>query len=190
MGTECFNQILDLAAKRRRNYILDQTNVYPTARGRKMKPFTGFQCKAVVVVPSDTEFKRRVAAREAIEGKEVPDAAVLNMKANFVLPEVEETFFSNVIYTELSPLETAMIVSQYNMEAEEKGQNPACGVTTFKKRNSEKRAANNQSLPGELWDKSRPLPSTSTVEVEMELDTPSPVPSVRKVEVKNEVKQE
>jgi hypothetical protein len=34
------------------------------------------------------EFKRRVAAREAIEGKEVPDAAVINMKANFVLPEV------------------------------------------------------------------------------------------------------
>merc|ERR1719412_1949828 len=80
--TECFNQILDLAAKRRRNYILDQTNVYPTARGRKMKPFSGFQCKAIVVVP---------------------DAAVVNMKANFVLPEVEETFFSSIFYTEMGP---------------------------------------------------------------------------------------
>ena len=30
--TECFNDILKIAAKRRRNYILDQTNVFPTAR--------------------------------------------------------------------------------------------------------------------------------------------------------------
>ena len=67
---------------------------------------------------------------------QVPDAAVINMKANFVLPEVtdlpsqvafldfflsiflsiflqaEEDFFSTVVYTELAPLETAMIVSQ------------------------------------------------------------------------------
>lgn len=64
----------------------------------------------------------------------MPDAAVINMKANFVLPEVtnlsgnfftqkyflfmlfclqaEEDFFSTVVYTELAPLETAMIVSQ------------------------------------------------------------------------------
>ena len=55
-----------------------------------------FQVKAVVVVPTDQEFRRRVSAREALEGKEVPDAAVLNMKANFVLPDFEETFFSAV----------------------------------------------------------------------------------------------
>ena len=50
----------------------------------------------MVVVPTDQEFRRRVSAREALEGKEVPDAAVLNMKANFVLPDFEETFFSAV----------------------------------------------------------------------------------------------
>ena len=33
-----------------------------------------------------------------------------------------------------------MILLQYNMEAEGLGQRPAVGVTTFKKRNSEKRA--------------------------------------------------
>ena len=49
-----------------------------------------------MVVPTDQEFRRRVSAREALEGKEVPDAAVLNMKANFVLPDFEETFFSAV----------------------------------------------------------------------------------------------
>ena len=44
-----------------------------------------------MVVPPDDEFRRRVTEREAIEGKEVPDAAVHNMKANFVLPEVIST---------------------------------------------------------------------------------------------------
>ena len=41
--TECFNKLLELAARRRRNYILDQTNVFPTARGKKLRPFSGFQ---------------------------------------------------------------------------------------------------------------------------------------------------
>ena len=45
--------------------------------------------KAVVVVPYEDEFRRRIAEREAIEGKEVPDNAVLNMKSNFVLPGME-----------------------------------------------------------------------------------------------------
>ena len=126
--TECFNKLLELAAKRRRNYILDQTNVFPTARGKKMKPFAEFQCKAIVVVPNDEEFRRRVAAREAIEGKEVPDAAVVNMKANFVLPDFEENFFTAVYYTELPPDVTHNIVTQYNAEAISQGQNPTAAV--------------------------------------------------------------
>lgn len=66
--------------------------------------------QAVVVVPRDEEFRRRVAEREAIEGKEIPDNAVLNMKSNFVLPELEETFFSRVFYTELGPLEAHKVI--------------------------------------------------------------------------------
>ena len=45
-----------------------------------MRPFEGFQRKAVVIVPTDEEFKNRVAKREKEEGKEVPDSAVLEMK--------------------------------------------------------------------------------------------------------------
>ena len=33
-----------------------------------------------MVVPDDEEFKRRVAEREGLEGKEIPDNAVYNMK--------------------------------------------------------------------------------------------------------------
>ena len=115
-----------------------------------MKPFSGFQCKAIVVVPSDHEFRRRVQAREARDGKEVPDAAVLNMKANFVLPDFEETFFSEVFYTELSPEDTHAIVIQYNAEAISLGQNPTSAVSTFKARNEEQRARTGGKVPGEL----------------------------------------
>ena len=47
--TECFNKLLELASRRRRNYILDQTNVFPTARGKKLRPFNGFQVNISVV---------------------------------------------------------------------------------------------------------------------------------------------
>ena len=150
--TECFNKLLEFASCRRRNYILDQTNVFPTARGKKLKPFSGFQCKAIVVVPSDDEFRRRVQAREAKDGKEVPDAAVLNMKANFVLPDFEETFFSSVLYTELSPEDTHAIVIQYNAEAISLGQKPTSAVSSFKARNDRQRASAGVSVPGQLLD--------------------------------------
>ena len=45
-----------------------------------MRPFEGFQRRAVVLVPSDDEFKKRCTQREKEEGKEVPDSAVLEMK--------------------------------------------------------------------------------------------------------------
>jgi len=61
---------------------ITQTNVYPSAQRRKMRGFEGFVRRAVVVVPTDEEFKRRVEKREKLEGKDVPDSAVLEMKGN------------------------------------------------------------------------------------------------------------
>lgn len=45
-----------------------------------MRPFEGFQRRAVVIVPTDEEFLRRCEQREKVEGKEIPDSAVLEMK--------------------------------------------------------------------------------------------------------------
>ena len=90
--------------------------------------------KVVVVVPDDAEYKRRVALREAEEGKEVPDSAVHNMKANFVLPEIEETYATEVIYTELPPNEASNLVTRYNLEAEAMGVSQTSGVKNFVKR--------------------------------------------------------
>ena len=78
--TDCFEVLVKIAAKRNRNYILDQTNVFPTARTRKIKDFKGMICKAVAVVPNDTEFKRRYELRNKQEGTEIPVAAFDQMK--------------------------------------------------------------------------------------------------------------
>jgi len=45
-----------------------------------MRPFEGFQRRAVVIMPTDDDFVSRCEQREKVEGKEIPDAAVLEMK--------------------------------------------------------------------------------------------------------------
>jgi len=62
-----------------------QTNVYPSAQRRKMRPFEGFQRRAVVIVPTDADFLSRCEQREKVEGKEIPDTAVLEMKGRIQL---------------------------------------------------------------------------------------------------------
>ena len=89
-------------------------------RARKIKDFKGMMCKAVVVVPADPEFQRRVGARNIEQGQEIPTAAVDQMKANYVLPEYDESF-SEVLYTELSPKEAQLLVQQYNANSAMKG---------------------------------------------------------------------
>jgi len=54
-----------------------------------MSSFDGFKRRAVVLVPTDAEFQRRVAKREAEEGKDIPDSAVLDMKGTFLARSLE-----------------------------------------------------------------------------------------------------
>uniref|UniRef100_A0A8C0VAH9 Heterogeneous nuclear ribonucleoprotein U like 1 n=1 Tax=Cyanistes caeruleus TaxID=156563 RepID=A0A8C0VAH9_CYACU len=79
-ATQCLNRLIQIAARKRRNYILDQTNVYGSAQRRKMRPFQGFQRKAIVICPTDQELRERTVRRTDEEGKDVPDHAVLEMK--------------------------------------------------------------------------------------------------------------
>uniref|UniRef100_A0A8C6Y716 Heteroous nuclear ribonucleoprotein U like 1 n=1 Tax=Naja naja TaxID=35670 RepID=A0A8C6Y716_NAJNA len=79
-ATQCLNRLIQIAARKKRNYILDQTNVYGSAQRRKMRPFEGFQRKAIVICPTDDDLKDRTIKRTDEEGKDVPDHAVLEMK--------------------------------------------------------------------------------------------------------------
>ncbi|XP_041431249.1 heterogeneous nuclear ribonucleoprotein U-like protein 1 isoform X2 [Xenopus laevis] len=119
-ATQCLNRLIQVAARRKRNYILDQTNVYGTAQKRKMRPFEGFQRKAIIICPTDAELQDRIVKRTDEEGKDVPDSAVLEMKANFSLPEPGE-FLNEVVYIELQKEDAEQLVRQYNEEGKTAG---------------------------------------------------------------------
>ncbi|XP_043926654.1 heterogeneous nuclear ribonucleoprotein U-like protein 1 [Protopterus annectens] len=119
-ATKCLNRLIQISSHKKRNYILDQTNVYPNAQKRKMRPFEGFQRKAVVICPTDEDLIERTIKRTDEEGKDVPDSAVLEMKANFKLPEAGE-FLDEVIYIELQKEEAERLVKQYNEEGKRAG---------------------------------------------------------------------
>ncbi|XP_066970819.1 heterogeneous nuclear ribonucleoprotein U-like protein 1 isoform X2 [Macrobrachium rosenbergii] len=119
--TKCLNKLLEISYQRKRNFIIDQTNVYPSARRRKMKGFPGFYRRAVVLIPDDAEFQRRTEKQIRQEGKNVPDSAVLEMKANFTIPEVDDEIFDAVDFVELNAEEAGKLVEQYNQEAQRAG---------------------------------------------------------------------
>ncbi|KAE8585719.1 hypothetical protein XENTR_v10021425 [Xenopus tropicalis] len=122
-ATQCLNRLIQIAARRKRNYILDQTNVYGTAQKRKMRPFEGFQRKAIIICPTDADLQDRIVKRTDEEGKDVPDSAVLEMKANFALPEPGD-FLDEVIYVELQKEDAEPLVRQYNEEGKRAGPPP------------------------------------------------------------------
>uniref|UniRef100_A0A3P9AK06 Uncharacterized protein n=1 Tax=Esox lucius TaxID=8010 RepID=A0A3P9AK06_ESOLU len=119
-ATQCLNRLIQIAARKKRNYILDQTNVYGSAQRRKMRPFEGFQRKAIVICPTEEDFKERTLRQTDEQGKDVPDHAVLEMKANFVLPEPSD-FLDEVLFVELQREEAEKLVKEYNEEGRKAG---------------------------------------------------------------------
>ncbi|XP_019864815.1 heterogeneous nuclear ribonucleoprotein U-like protein 2 isoform X2 [Aethina tumida] len=114
------NHLLEVAPLRRRNYIIDQTNVFPSAQRRKLRPFEGFKRKAVVLVVTDEEQAKRQTLQEAQDGKEVPDNTILEMKAAMTLPEKGE-WLDEVIFADIEEEKAKEMVAKYNKDGKSAG---------------------------------------------------------------------
>lgn len=143
--TDALDRLIEMASSRRRNYILDQTNVYPSAQRRKLKNFCGYQRKAVVIVPSEEEFKSRIAKHKPIDGKEITDSMILEMKANFRAPVVGASF-DVVDWVELNQEEGEKLIEKYNKEGKDAGY----GGQRIKRARNDSRSENTHESRGDI----------------------------------------
>ncbi|KAL7978182.1 hypothetical protein Chor_005169 [Crotalus horridus] len=115
-AARCVSKLVQIAPRTRRNFILDQCNVYNSGQRRKLLPFKGFLRKVVVLVPSEENWADRLQQREKAEGENVPESVMLEMKANFSLPDKCD-YIDEVLFQELAKEEAQPLVTKYKEEA-------------------------------------------------------------------------
>lgn len=115
---------LELSVKRKRNYILDQLNVFPGSHVKKMRRYQPFQRTAAVVMPDDEEYRKRVRKRERDTKSEIPPRSILELKNGIALPKVGPEYngnpmFDRIIWTDLGQRECEDLVLAYQDEAKD-----------------------------------------------------------------------
>uniref|UniRef100_A0A8C3U9I5 B30.2/SPRY domain-containing protein n=1 Tax=Catharus ustulatus TaxID=91951 RepID=A0A8C3U9I5_CATUS len=79
-AAQCLSKLVQIAPRARRNFILDQCNVYNSGQRRKLSAFKGFSRKVVVIVPAEPDWEQRLEQRRQAEGDDVPESVMLEMK--------------------------------------------------------------------------------------------------------------
>uniref|UniRef100_A0A5F8GKF9 Heteroous nuclear ribonucleoprotein U like 2 n=1 Tax=Monodelphis domestica TaxID=13616 RepID=A0A5F8GKF9_MONDO len=115
-ASQCLSKLVQVASRTKRNIILDQCNVYNSGQRRKLLLFKTFSRKVVVIVPNEEDWKKRLELRKEVEGDDVPETVMLEMKANFSLPEKCD-YMEEVTFGELEKEEAQPLVTKYKEEA-------------------------------------------------------------------------
>uniref|UniRef100_A0A182WK31 B30.2/SPRY domain-containing protein n=1 Tax=Anopheles minimus TaxID=112268 RepID=A0A182WK31_9DIPT len=110
-------RLIEIACKRRRHILIDQTNVFASEQKRRLKGFGGFKTRrAVAVVPNLEEYNRRYELKVAKYGKEVPETTLNTMKANIFVPSLVQNWYTEIVFTELAETEAQETIKKMNEE--------------------------------------------------------------------------
>ncbi|KAI3456339.1 hypothetical protein Pfo_013002 [Paulownia fortunei] len=85
-AAKILNVLLSRASRLFRDFIIDQTNVFKSARKRDLNPFANFVKIAVVLFTRAEELQFRADKRFKEMGKEAPAEAANEMLASYTLP--------------------------------------------------------------------------------------------------------
>lgn len=111
-------RIMERAVRKKRNYILDQANIYKNGHIKKMGPFQGFHRRAVVVVPSEEEYEKRKEKKQKEGGRKITYDNNMKWKAAMSLPDEDEGLFEKIDWLDLAKEEATELVAKYNEEGE------------------------------------------------------------------------
>ncbi|CAF1465766.1 unnamed protein product [Adineta steineri] len=97
----CLQKIIEIAAQRRRNYIIDHVNLSRETQAKRQRLFTGYQRIGVAIVPDDDELRTRIEKVEKSENISIPSQWIREAKAKFHFLQ-KSSSLEDVIYPELS----------------------------------------------------------------------------------------
>lgn len=109
------HKLNDIAAKRRRNFILNQqTNVFASEQRRRLRGFGEYAARrAIIVVPSEEENSHRLKLKSET-GVEITEGNINAMKAHFHIPTVEQGWFTEITFAELNEEKSREEVKRLN----------------------------------------------------------------------------
>ncbi|XP_063351787.1 heterogeneous nuclear ribonucleoprotein U-like protein 2 [Pelmatolapia mariae] len=116
-ASHCLTEIIKMAAQTPGNYILDQCNILFSALRHKLRLFTGFRRRVVVVFPSGDEWKRRLSQHQMRDGEHIPETALLKLQVSCSLPEQQDDLLEDLQYVELPQEKALKLLQEYKDEA-------------------------------------------------------------------------
>lgn len=109
------NKLNEIAAKRRRNFILDQTNTFASEQKRRLRGFGEYAARrAMIIIPDDEEYNRRLKLKQETYGVETQEGTINVMKAHFYLPTKEQGWYTEMKYVELEEEKAREAIQKLN----------------------------------------------------------------------------
>jgi heterogeneous nuclear ribonucleoprotein U-like protein 1 len=93
-------KLIEIAAQRRRNYIIDHVNTTRESQVKRQRLFTGYHRIGVAIIPDDEELKKRIEKLEKTENISIPSQWIREAKSRFYFPQ-KSSSLEDVIYPEL-----------------------------------------------------------------------------------------